>query len=231
MPYIIGSIIIHAPASALNNAQSSKEGKQNLTVVKKIVAADGVYPYVSAQAFRHWVREALVPEADWKASPLAKDGAVIRSEGNPVDYYDDDLFGYMVEKPKKKKEGAASAEKEPGGVKRFSPFRTSAFVATSPVRIVRDFGTRIIPDEDPAIHEHEFYRCDLQGFLTIDLDSVGRFCMDRKGLQRQLTDDLLKLADKKLAKRSGWKGAQTVYELPAEERNFFWETFVNDDLR
>src|SRR5436853_6193825 len=96
MAFITGLMLIDAPASALNNGQ----GEATKAKVKAIRGADGVYPYVSAQSFRYWLRgtmETYIP--DMSPSPVYTAGKGAKqqayTEGDPISYWDDDLMGYM----------------------------------------------------------------------------------------------------------------------------------------
>jgi CRISPR-associated protein Cst2 len=66
-------------------------------VVKKLRVGRDVHPYVSAQAFRRWVRDSLPPGEP--RSPVTREGQGKKQQaytaGRPDLYLDDDLFGYM----------------------------------------------------------------------------------------------------------------------------------------
>jgi CRISPR-associated protein Cst2 len=187
MAYLTGLFLIDAPASALNNAGAEPGAKtDNTIVVKKIRAHDGVYPYVSAQAFRFWLRTTLEhSDLGWKAAPVFREKKIAFSESDPISNWDDDLFGYMRAQSKKgdEEEKAKNKEKTQSAlpvekdreVTRVSPFRVSTFVSVSPAAIVSDFGTMARQDGDPVPHEHEFYRAHLRGLVSLDLTSAGTF--------------------------------------------------------
>ena len=77
-----------------------------------------VYPYVSAQAFRRWLRDSL--PAEEQASPVTRSGSGKKQQaytsGRPDKYLDDDLFGYMVAV-----KGKASGEAAPASATPSSP--------------------------------------------------------------------------------------------------------------
>jgi len=187
MAYLTGMLLLDAPASALNNAGAEPGAKTDNTIaVKKIRAADGVYPYVSAQAFRFWLRTTLEhSDLGWKAAPVFREKKIAFSESDPITNWDDDLFGYMRAQSKKgdEEEKAKNKEKTQAAmplekdceVTRVSPFRVSTFVSVSPAQIVSDFGTMARQDGNPVPHEHEFYRAHLRGLLSLDLTSAGTF--------------------------------------------------------
>jgi CRISPR-associated protein Cst2 len=168
MAFVSGVFLIDAPASALNNGQ----GEPTKAKVKVIYADGLAYPYVSAQSFRFWLRDTLDNDSQWKTAPVTVAGAGNKqqafTEGNPIDYWDDDLFGYM------------RAEKSET-VTRLSPFRTSTLVSIAPVQITDDFGVMGRFDkqegdkEGVILHGHEFYRAVLKGLFSLNLHMAGTF--------------------------------------------------------
>ena len=180
MAYLVAALMIDAPASALNNAgQQAGTLAENAIVVKKIRTPEGEYPYVSAQAFRYWVRTYLETSCpDWRAAPVYRERKVAYTDANPIRWWDDDLFGYMRAPSQKADAGnvPGATELEKGReVTRISPFRVGTFVSVTPVEITRDFGTMARQEGDPVPYEHEFYRAHLWGPLLIDLSAAGTF--------------------------------------------------------
>jgi CRISPR-associated protein Cst2 len=189
MAYITGLIVLDAPASALNNAGAVAGAKtDNQIAVKKIRTPQGEQlPYVSAQAFRYWLRTAAEQSPEWIAAPVFREGKIAYTDANPVKNWDDDLFGYMRAPSKKtdatKAEGATPLDKD-REITRVSPLRVSTFVAISSSAIESDFGTMTRQNGNPVPHEHEFYRAHLQGLFSLDLTSVGTFFdMERVGFK------------------------------------------------
>ncbi len=211
MPFITGLMLIDAPASALNN--SDEKGGNQETQVKRInVRGQGVYVYVSAQAKRYWLRTTLESQfkGEWSASPVysAAEGKKQQAytEGNPIDYPDDDLFGYM------------RAVKEET-VTRVSPLRTSTLVSIAPTSLVDDFGVmaRIEKKEGDkegvVLHGHQFYRTVLVSLFSLDLRQAGRFTNQFKtGFQN------LGKKEKKQAESLNYVESLKSYELPIQER-------------
>ncbi|MBM4431670.1 MAG: type I-B CRISPR-associated protein Cas7/Cst2/DevR, partial [Chloroflexi bacterium] len=114
MSFVTGLMLIDAPASALNNlGQVPGEADQNVVGVKLIRTKEGTFPYVSAQAFRYWLRMTLpVVEPAWKAAPVYREEKVAYTDANPIKWWDDDLFGYMRAPSKKTSAVAARAADE-----------------------------------------------------------------------------------------------------------------------
>jgi len=103
MSFVTGLMLIDAPASALNNLGNIPGARTDNTVgVKLIRAKDGAYPYVSAQAFRYWLRTTLEKgDFGWQKAPIWREKKVAYTDANPILYWDDDLFGYMRAPSKK----------------------------------------------------------------------------------------------------------------------------------
>ena len=111
MAYVTGLLVIDAPASALNNAGPDTGAKTDNTIaVKKIrVPSGGELPYVSAQAVRYWIRMTLQNAGSkWIAAPIYREGKVAYTAADPINNWDDDLFGYM-RAPSKKADAAKDA--------------------------------------------------------------------------------------------------------------------------
>ncbi len=209
MAFITGLILIDAPASALNNG----EGEDTKAKVKSIhVRGQGDFPYVSAQSFRFWLRTSLEKFAEWKASPVYSAGAGKKQQaytaGDPLQYWDDDLLGYMR---------AEKAET----VTRVSPFRTSTLVSIGPVQLVDDFGVMARAQkqegdkEGVLLHGHEFYRATLQGLFSLDLSRAGTFTNQRRTGFQNLGQQTIAAAEKRQVE---YDERYQAYRLQLNER-------------
>lgn len=174
MTYLVGKVALDIKAGAPNNGR----GQDNVGVVKKFRIGRDVYPYVSAQAFRRWIRDSL-PAAESR-SPVKREGQGKKQQaytlGRPDKYLDDDLFGYMV---------ALKNE----NFQRDTVFATGTLVSVAPRLPEADFGTmsRGFPaDAHPVIHEHELYSAEVAGDILLDLPRVGTFEQEGGGLRRAL---------------------------------------------
>jgi len=193
MSYITGLLLIDAPASALNNGQ----GEETKAKVKSIyVRGQGDFPYVSAQSFRYWLRNAMAAQyPNMAPSPVYSAGAGKKQQaftaGDPIQYWDDDVLGYMR---------AEKAET----VTRVSPLRISTVVSLAPVQLVDDFGVMSRAPKQPGdkegviLHGHEFYRTTLQALFSFDLGRVGTFTDVRRAGHQNLGEET-----KKAAKQGG----------------------------
>lgn len=190
MAFVTGMLLIDAPASALNNLGSIPGEREDNTVgVKVIRAKDGIYPYVSAQAFRYWLRETLLARVSgWKASPMYREEKIAYTDANPLKFWDDDLFGYMRAPSKKEtaRAGRAADISRAGEtettdtITRAAPFRVSTLVAIAPTNPTNDFGTMSRHEGNPVPHEHQFYRATLKGLFSLDLHACGTFSYRNK---------------------------------------------------
>lgn len=225
MSFTTGLLLIDAPASALNNLGSIQGARTDNTVgVKVIKAKDGMYPYVSAQAFRYWLRTTLeTSDLGWQPAPIYREEKVAYTDANPILWWDDDLFGYMRAPSKRTSaaekraadESRANETPTTDTVTRVSPFRMSTLVSISPVTPTEDFGTMSRHEGDPVPHEHQFYRTTLKGLFSLDLGASGTFSYRRKTGFRNLDDVRVELA-----RQQGLTHleASKSYQLPSEQR-------------
>jgi CRISPR-associated protein Cst2 len=236
MAYLSGLLLVDCPASALNNAGTDRTARTgNVVSVKKITTKAGTFPYVSAQAFRFWLRESLTAIEGWTPSPTFREEDIAYTDADPISYAEDDVFGYMrapggsgkeaVEAKRKawKDRGLSDQEtrKDSQGKEKFaamtrsSPFRVSTLIAIAPSEPVSDFGVMSRHEGDPVIHQHEIYRTTLVGLFSLDLAMLGRFYhVDRTGYKH------LDSVRKKLAEDKGLKAYNNgrAFELPIEQR-------------
>lgn len=206
MTYLVGKLALDVRAGAPNNGR----GDDNRGVVKHLRAERGsVYPYVSAQAFRRWLRESL-PDGEAR-SPVTRSGSGKKqqayTDGRPDRYLDDDMFGYMV---------AIKGE----NFQRDTVLATGTLVSVTPRQPTSDFGTmsRGFPAEaNPVIHEHEHYTAELAGDVLLDLPRSGTFEQEGGGLRRALRPDAAAEAKQRGATEVTFRGVGSL-RLPIEER-------------
>lgn len=185
MSFVSGLLLIDCPASALNNSGQAEDARtENTIAVKRINTKEGKYPYVSAQAFRYWWREALKNVSDWTSSPIFREGKIAYTDANPILYAEDDLFGYMrapskksdAKKQREEQELLKNATEVEGTLTRQSPLKVSTLVSIAPLKeVTSDFGVMARHEGDPVPFEHEFYRTTLSGLFSVDLGMAGRF--------------------------------------------------------
>jgi CRISPR-associated protein Cst2 len=217
MAFVTGVMLIDAPASALNNlGQIQGARTDNQAGVKHIRTREGAYPYVSAQAFRYWLRTTLENgDWGWKSAPVYREEKVAYTDANPIRWWDDDLFGYMRAPSKKESAKAAREADESRAVTRVSPFRVSTLVSVAPVGLVEDFGVMARQEGDPVPHEHQFYRATLHGLISLDLRAAGTFTYrERTGY---LNLDAPRRQEAEKAKLEHLEH-EKAFQLPLEER-------------
>lgn len=225
MAFLTGVLFIDAPASALNNAGNTGEGNTDNTVAVKAIRTrnNDIYPYVSAQAFRYWLRNTLeqMPGSEWKSAPIFREKKIAYTDANPLLWWDDDLLGYMRAEGTKKEAVASRVGRETQTptattITRVSPFRVSTLVSIAPVRLTSDFGTMSRHEGDPVPHEHQFYRTVLKGLFSLDLSSAGTFSyQDRTGFMNLDTNrQTMAAADPQIQHLPDIKS----YRLPLDER-------------
>jgi CRISPR-associated protein Cst2 len=203
--FLAGKVVEDIVAGAPNNG----EGVDNIGVVKSMKVGRDTYPYVSAQAFRRWLRDSLPP--DEPRSEVTRSGAGKNQQaytaGRPDRFLDDDLFGYMV-----------AVKKE--NFQRDTVLATGTLVSVVPQRPTTDFGTmsRGFPaGEHPVIHQHELYSGVLAGDLLLDLPRVGVFETDGSGLRVAVSPAVAEEAKSNGAEPLTFRGVAAV-RLPLAER-------------
>ncbi len=225
MAFVSGLLLLDAQASALNNLGSIPgERYDNSVGVKAIRARDGIYPYVSAQAFKYWLRNTLQSSVDgWLSAPVYREEKIAYTDSDPVTWWDDDLFGYM-RAPSERASAKAKREADTtrigetaveGTVTRAAPFRASTLVSLAPVSITSDFGVMARQEGDPVPHEHQFYRATLKGLLSLDLKASGTFWYRNKTGFRNL-DPIRE--EKAKARNLEHLEDEKAYRLPIGER-------------
>jgi len=88
------SLLIHGEAVRLNRGKAQADGFD----FKYMSGKGGIFPYVSSQCFKKYWRESL--PRPYSPITRGKNAAgneknQVYTDGNPVSYIDDDLFGYM----------------------------------------------------------------------------------------------------------------------------------------
>lgn len=225
MAFVTGLLLIDAPASALNNL-GNVPGRlfDNVAGVKVIRTKEGTYPYVSAQAFRYWLRTTLERAGlGWKAAPIWREAKVAYTDANPIRWWDDDLFGYMrapstkaaAVKQREADETRVTETPTTDAVTRASPFRVSTLVSIAPVNIVEDWETMSRHEGDPVPYSSQFYRATLKGLFSLDLHACGTFWYRQKTGFRNLDD--VRIEEAKKAGLTELPG-EKAYRLPLKER-------------
>ncbi len=205
---IAGTFLIDATAAFLNGAGMAAGENKNTVVPKTYLEQNGnrkeAVPYVSAQAFRRWLRDTTNEENGWPPSELrsiktSEKGSTskISTELNPIDFPEDDIFGYM---------SAGTSTGTKSGDKAESVQRTTAF-KNSILRAIR--GKRTINQDDGYVHLKEgsplpystkFYSAYLEGFFNLECYRLGVF--DNLSSKVELSKKLLEEHDEQLRKET-----------------------------
>lgn len=202
-----GVVLVDAPASALNNA-GIEPGRmaENKVVVKKIrYRGRDQYPYVSGQAFKRWWRETIHQKFNWNPSPIFREEKVAYTEANPINYEEDDVFGYMLAPKQKVDEiGMVSGL----SYRRIAPLKCTPLISIFSNVTTDDFGVFTRGNEakaEPVPYEQEFYSTILKGTFSLMLNETGVFYQGRaKDLPAENdADDALagKTKDEKIKKQ------------------------------
>lgn len=206
MTFLAGKMVLDVVAGAPNNG----EGDDNVGRVKTLRIGRQTHPYVSAQAWRRWLRDSLPAEEPRSSVERVGKGGKNQqayTAGRPDRFLDDDLFGYMV---------AVSQ----GNIQRDTVLATGTLVSVAPQTPVKDFGTMsrdFAAGEHPVIHQHELYSSVLAADLLLDVPRIGVFETDGSGLRVALTQEAAKEAAKNGAEECVLRGTKAL-RLSSEER-------------
>lgn len=213
---ITGSILIDARAVFLNGAGLGTGEDRNKVIPKtfreRINGKLEKVPYVSAQAWRRWLRNTTNEENNWSPSELkaistsAKDSTnKISTELNPIAFPEDDLFGYM----------------RAGGKGEESVQRTSAFKTSILKGIV---GKRVINTDEAFVHlkagtplpySTEFYSTHLEGFFNLEYYRLGVY--DNLGSHVELAKEFIEQYENQLDHHKVYKNHDR-YSLKEAEK-------------
>ena len=188
---ITGALLIDATASFLNGAGLGVGEDKNKVIPKtfkeKVNGRLEEVPYVSAQSWRRWLRNTTNEENNWSPSELKAVGSgsekgstnKIATELNPIDFPEDNLFGYM-------KAGTKSEE----SIQRTSPFKTSILKGIKNMRALStDEAFVHLKEGTPLPYSTRFYSTHLEGFFNLEHYRLGVF--DNLGSHQELSKELV----------------------------------------
>jgi len=233
--HIAGTFLIDADGSFLNGAGLGDGEDRNVTVVKTMWEGSSRVPYVSAQSWKRWLRNTAIEENGWAPSVLKAinenqkgNTNKIAGELNPVEFPEDDLFGYMEARGKDSKKGEESDEDTvEEGTKGKSKEKVKPLVRASPFvasilkgirlkgSLTKDEGFVHLQEGTPQPYTTQFYSTAMQGVFCIDYNRVGVFDNrgDRIELDEKKATDFIKkgLIEEAIVEdeKKGWK----VYRL------------------
>lgn len=181
-----GFVLIDVDVVALNNAGKNTQSNNDNAIATKSIRKNGrSYVYVSGQAWRYWWRESLQKYFGWEMSPITRESKIAFTDANPLQFPDDDIFGYM-KAPKGSKET----------VTRVSPLKNSAIISASSATPVENVSSMARHEGDPVLFGKQEYSAIMKGMFSLDLSMVGTFSnYDRTGY-KNLSISLLEEAIK-----------------------------------
>jgi CRISPR-associated protein Cst2 len=199
--HITGNFLIPATGSFLNGAGLGSGEDRNVTVPKTFRDGKNAVPYVSAQAWKRWLRNTVIEETGWPKSEIMQIGTSSKGTTNkiggmmdPVLYPEDDIFGYMrAEKGQGKSrvedddtneetgDAGASSDSPKGRIKVKAVMRASPFAASLLISIRnsgwqgRDEGFVHLQQGTPQPYTTEFYNTHLQGVFCLNYSRLCSF--------------------------------------------------------
>lgn len=187
---ITGAFLIDATAAFLNGAGLGTGEDKNKVIPKtfreKVNGRSEEVPYVSAQSWRRWLRDTTNEENKWKPSELrsikqsAKGStSKIATELNPVEFPEDDLFGYMK-----------SGDKNEESIQRTSPFKTSILKGIRNMRVMNNDEAFVhLKEGSPLPYSTRFYSTHLEAFFNLEYYRLAVY--DNLGSHQELSKELV----------------------------------------
>jgi CRISPR-associated protein Cst2 len=204
LTHVVGTFLIQAEGAFLNGAGLGAGEDRNVTIPKTFTDFRDHVPYVSAQAWKRWLRNTFQEEnPDEPAAELVQTGtsakgttSKIGTEMDPIKFPEDDIFGYMrAEKGQGRTaadddedddgdsdaaEGEA-AVKEKGKEKVAAVMRPAPFAASILVSLRKsgweglDEGFVHLKEGTPLPYSTRFYNTQLQGVFGLNYSRLGVF--------------------------------------------------------
>ena len=251
LTHIAGTFLIQAEGAFLNGAGLDSGEDRNATIPKTFLDIDEKgrrirVPYVSAQAWRRWLRLTFQsenpnePAAELKALSVNAKGNSdkIGTEMNPVDYAEDDIFGYMrAEKGQGKskevvdenadelftdQENSDDAPKKTKTEKAKAVMRPSPFVSSILKSLRKDM--TVLNDDEGFVHLKEgsplpyktkFYNTQMQGVFGLNYERLGVFRNDGDRIELDATLAKQFLSDGKVQTQ---ERKTNIYEIADNKR-------------
>ena len=216
---ITGALLIDATAAFLNGSGLGSGEDKNKVIPKtfkeKVNNRFEEVPYVSAQSWRRWLRDTTNEENNWKPSELKAIGEgsekgstnKIATELNPIEYPEDELFGYM-------KAGLKNEE----SIQRTSPFKTSILKGIRNMRALNvDEAFVHLKEGTPLPYSTRFYSTHLEGFFNLEYYRLGVY--DNLGSHQELSKELVDKHKDKFVILNLYGGKFKCYTLKEAEKS------------
>ena len=196
---ITGALLIDATAAFLNGAGLGSGEDKNKVIPKtfreKVNNRYEEVPYVSAQSWRRWLRNTVNEENSWSPSILkgikeSEKGSTskIATELNPIEFPEDDLFGYMKSGGSEAGEDGTKVKAE--SIQRTSPFKTSILKGIRNMRAMNNDEAFVhLKEGTPLPYSTRFYSTQLEGFFNLEYYRLGVY--DNLGSHQELSKDLV----------------------------------------
>ena len=255
LTHIAGTLLIEARAAFLNGSGLAAGEARTTTQHKTFREGKNAVPYVSAQAWRRWLRRTLIEETGWLSSEIRSiawnakgNTSKVGGQVNPVEYAEDDLFGYMSaaegqgsraarEDPEAESDDGDASDDDAGGdtikaVMRASPLATSVLAAIqSDGWQGRDDGFVHVESSDPEALEAAEWLLTFETHTPVDANKHKEFTDGKKKLKDSLkgkgTQDRLKMTRAFAAKHK----IEERFQMPNPQSPLPYSTrFFNTDL-
>lgn len=218
LTHIVGTFLIQAEGAFLNGAGLGAGADRNMTIPKTFSDFRDRVPYVSAQAWKRWLRETFQEENPDEPPAILRQimegtrgqTTKIGTEMDPVKYAEDDIFGYMRAE---RGQGRTAAEEEPEegdeteaepttarrGERVTAVMRAAPFAASILTSLRKsgwegmDEGFVHLREGTPLPYSTRFYNTQLQGVFGLNYSRLGIFRNegDRIELDRSLVGKYL----------------------------------------
>lgn len=194
-----GFILVDVDAVALNNAGKNETTNfENVVSTKRIRKNGKTYTYVSGQAFKNWWRETLQKDQGWELSPIIRASKVAYTSLDPLQYPDDDVFGYMkASKDDNNGESKKKKEEKKAVVTRISPLKSSVLISVAPVSVAENWSSMARQEGDSVPYFKQEYSAVMKEMFSLDVSMVGTFSNYNKTGFMNLSDELKKEAIEK----------------------------------
>lgn len=186
-----GFILLDVDVVALNNAGKSTISNFDNAVATKTIFKNGKsYVYVSGQAWRYWWRESLQKNLGWKLSPVIRDKKIAFTNANPIEFPDDDIFGYMRAASEEITDEKGKTKNVNITVTRISPLKNSAIISAASVRPVENWSSMSRQEGDAVPYGKQEYSAIMKGMFSLDLNMIGTFSNYNKSGYQNLSNKL-----------------------------------------
>jgi len=230
LKYIAGTFLVQANEAFLNGGGLAAGEDQTTTMPKFMWVNGQKVPYVSSQSWKHWLRSTLIEETGWDSSPLRAVGwnqkgntAKIAGMLNPIDYREDDIFGYMFAFKLKDVPKTLTEEQQQiiDTLPKTQVVRPAIFLASLLAAIQTkgalskdDAFVHLSGDSTPLPYTTGFYNADLNAIFGIDVSRLGVFNnLDETEINPELIDPALEAGKIELQSPETPKDNNAMYRM------------------